>query len=293
MRQGLQALLGHFGYRVARIEPHPTPPGPQLLRRVAPSADPIWPLPRRNDKMTDDQIRAEFAKYDAWHYAYTFEGGLSFPVRTSHPGPLTGASDRHLRRYRHFMPYLLQAHKGSLRGKRILDIACNSGFWSVQCALLGAEVVGFDARPELVDQANLIKSIVGVENVEFRLLDFWDMTADTLGGQFDIVLNLGILYHLPAPLEALRLTAAMARDSILLDTEIYRSPEAAIQLRWEEPLSIRSANRSGIVALPSKQALELMLRDLGAQEWFEIPLHLSDMPSDYTYHHRASWLIKM
>jgi 2-polyprenyl-3-methyl-5-hydroxy-6-metoxy-1,4-benzoquinol methylase len=243
--------------------------------------------------MTDDRIRAEFAKYDAWHYAYAFEGGLSFPVRTAHAGPLTAAPDRHLRRYRHFMPYLLQAHKGSLRRKRVLDIACNSGFWSVQCALLGAEVVGFDARSELVEQANLIKSIVGVENVEFRLLDFWDMTPDALGDKFDIVLNLGILYHLPAPLEALRLTAGMARDYILLDTEIYRSPEAAIQLRWEEPLSIRSANRSGIVALPSKQGLELMLRDLGAKEWFEIPLHLAHMPADYSNHHRASWLIKM
>jgi 2-polyprenyl-3-methyl-5-hydroxy-6-metoxy-1,4-benzoquinol methylase len=243
--------------------------------------------------MTDDRIRAEFAKYDAWHYAYAFEGGLSFPVRTAHPGPLTAAPDRHLRRYRHFMPYLLQAYKGSLHGKRVLDIACNSGFWSVQCALLGADVLGFDARPELVEQANLIKSIVGVENVEFRLLDFWDMTPDALGEKFDIILNLGILYHLPAPLEALRLTAAMARDYILLDTEVYRSPEAAIQLRWEEPLSIRSANRSGIVALPSKQGLELMLRDLGAKEWFEIPLHLPHMPPDYSNHHRASWLIKM
>jgi 2-polyprenyl-3-methyl-5-hydroxy-6-metoxy-1,4-benzoquinol methylase len=243
--------------------------------------------------MTDHRIRAEFDKYDAWHYAYAFEGGLSFPVRTAHAGPLTLAPDRHLHRYRHFMPYLLEAQKGSLRGKRILDIACNSGFWSVQCALLGADVVGFDARPELVEQASLIKAIVGLENVEFRLLDFWDMSPESLGGKFDVVLNLGILYHLPAPLEALRLTAAMARDCILLDTEIYRSAEAAIQLRWEEPLAIRAANRSGIVALPSKQGLELMLRDLGAREWFEIPLHQPQMPSDYLNHQRASWLIKM
>ena len=65
------------------------------------------------------------------------------------------------------MPYLMEAERGSLKGKRVLDIACNSGFWSVQCALLGAEVVGFDARPGLIEQANLIKRIVGVDQVEF------------------------------------------------------------------------------------------------------------------------------
>jgi 23S rRNA G2069 N7-methylase RlmK/C1962 C5-methylase RlmI len=36
------------------------------------------------------------------------------------------------------MPYVVQSQGGALEGKRVLDIACNSGFWSIQCALLGA-----------------------------------------------------------------------------------------------------------------------------------------------------------
>ena len=293
LRQGVQSILGHFGYRLSRIEHSAVAETLRTSRaKIAPPAAPIWPLPRRAG-ITDLEIRHRFEKYDAWHYAYAFDGGLSFPARTPHAGPLTLDSDRPLKRYRHFMPYLLQRYRGSLRGKRVLDIACNSGFWSVQCALLGAEVVGFDARPELIEQANLIKDIVGVPNVEFRLLDFWDMAPAALGGKFDIVLNLGILYHLPAPLEALRITAAMSDDSILLDTEVYPSSEAAIQLRWEEPLSIRSANRSGIVALPSKQGLELMLKDVGAREWFEIPLGDPGMPADYREQRRTSWLITL
>ena len=121
-----------------------------------------------------------------------------------------------MQRFRHFMPYLVEAENGSLQGKRILDIACNSGFWSIQCALLGAEVVGFDSRPELIEQANLIKSIVGIDNVTFKILDFWDMSPQSLDGTFDIVLNLGILYHLPSPLEVLQLTKAMARMRFIL-----------------------------------------------------------------------------
>lgn len=292
LRQGVQAILGHFGYKLSRIERSGTAQRVSRTANSVPPIGPIWPLPRCNE-MTDAQIRAEFEKYDAWHYAYSFEGGLDLAVRTQHAGPLTLDPDRHLRRFRHFMPYLLQMNQGSLRGKRVLDIACNSGFWSIQCALLGAEVVGFDARQELIEQANLIKRITGVSGVDFRVLDFWDMTPGNLGGQFDVVLNLGILYHLPAPLEALRLTTAMARSCILLDTEVYPSGEPAIQLRWEEPQSIRSANRSGIVALPSKRALELMLKDLGAKEWFEVPLRDPKMPNDYLQQHRASWLIRL
>src|SRR5262245_53196361 len=109
------------------------------------------------------------------------------------------------------MPWLLRETGGSLKEKRVLDIACNGGFWSTQCALLGAaEVVGFDARPELVAQANLVKSIVGLENVRFQQMNFWEMSPERLGGTFDVVLNLGILYHLAKPLEALELTKTMA-----------------------------------------------------------------------------------
>jgi SAM-dependent methyltransferase len=234
-----------------------------------------------------------FARYDVWHYPYQFEGGLSFLAHHNSPTSRAADPDRPLQRFRHFMPYLLAAGNGSLRGKRVLDIACNSGFWSMQCALLGAEVVGFDGRAELIEQANLVKSIVGIDNVEFRVLDFWDMSPQSLGGTFDVVLNLGLLYHLPKPVEALELTKSMAREHILLDTGLYRARRPVIKLRWEEQTDIRNAIRSGIVAYPSKSAVELILKHIRATEWLEIPLRTKDMPRDYLKHKRASWLIKV
>ena len=155
-----------------------------------------------------------------------------------------------MQRFRHFMPYL-----GSLAGKRVLDVACNSVFWSIQCALLGADVVGFDARPELIDAANALKRIAGANRAEFRVLDFWPMNAESRGGPFDVVLNLGLLYHLAKPLEALERTKAMARG-------------------------------------PTKAAVELMLRHLRFPRWFEVPVRGSDLPIDSLTRRRVAWLIE-
>ncbi|HEX9423934.1 MAG TPA: methyltransferase domain-containing protein [Pyrinomonadaceae bacterium] len=191
------------------------------------------------------------------------------------------------------MPYLIQSQGGRLKGKRVLDIACNSGFWSIQCALLGAEVIGFDARAELIEQANLLKWITGADSVEFKVLDFWQMTPEALGGKFDIVVNLGFLYHVPKPVEALELTKTMARKHILLDTAVHPSQEFTIHLKWEEPFDIRMAVDEGIVALPTKPSVELMLRHLKVNGWFEIPVRTQDMPLDYLTGRRATWLIEV
>lgn len=263
-------------------------------RRSWPSAAPVWPLPHQAGGPSDEEIRAEFAKYPLWHYAYRFEGGLDFAVRHVFQDPLADSPERPLQRFRHFMPWLLQATGGTLEGKRVLDVACNSGFWSIQCALLGAkEVVGFDARQELIDQANLIKRIVGVRNVDYRLLNLWEMTPDALGGTFDVVLTLGILYHLPKPVEALERTKAMSRDYVLLDTSVFAAKAPLIFLKWEEPYDILSAVAAGVSMVPSRRSVEMILKHLKFREWTEIPLRTTDMPDDYLRGDRASWLIRV
>jgi SAM-dependent methyltransferase len=277
-----------LGYDILKI------PVTQSPRAVAapPPVSPVWPLPR-HAALSDAEVRQEFARHPFWHYAYAFEGGLSFSTSHRNPGLDTDDPVRPLQRFRHFMPYVVQAAGGSLQGKRILDIACNSGFWAIQCALLGADVVGFDARPELIAEAELLKRVTGVTTAEFRVLDFWQMRPEELGGTFDIVLNLGFLYHVAKPLEALELTKAMSRRHILLDTAVYPTDELAIYLKWEEPMDIRMAAREGMVAVPTRRAIELMLRHMEVKGWTEIPIRTTELPHDYLAGKRFSWLIEV
>lgn len=288
-------ILHRFGYEIYKLEVgspvtftkdinHRSPPEP-------PPIDPIWPLPRDPNGLSDEAIRAKFAQYHDWFYAFEFEPELAFSRSDKHQGSPIHDNARFLQQFRHIMPFLIESQNGSLKGKRMLDVGCNAGFWSIQCALLGAEVVGFDAKAELIEQANLIKSIVGIDNVEFRVCDFWHMSPDALGGTFDVVFSSGVLYHLPKPLQVLELTKAMARKTILLDTAVSLSGAPIIELRWEEPYYAGSASVGGIVAFPSKSGIELMLRSLNLTKWFEIPIRTRDMPSNYLDGCRAAWLI--
>jgi SAM-dependent methyltransferase len=277
-----------LGYEILKVPPASA----RAPVEGPPAVEPVWPLPRRPGGMSDAEIREAFGGFPHWHYAYAFEGDLAFETAHVNPGLDTDDPARPLQRFRHFMPWLIDSAGGSLRGKRVLDIACNSGFWSIQCALLGADVVGFDARPELIAQAELVKRIAGASTADFRVLDFEEMRPETFGGPFDIVLNLGLLYHLPDPLDVLARTAAMARGLVLLDTAIFPSEDALVRLKWEAPFDIRMAAREGVAGEPSKRAVELMLRHLGLTGVFEIPMRSDDLPLVYRRGQRASWLIR-
>ncbi len=284
----LQSMTARAGYEMLKVQPPPSA-RPAIVPPTPPPVPAVWPLPRR-DGLTDDEIRAGFARFEHWHYSYSFEGGLHFSAKHVNDNR-PKAPNRPVQRFEHFMPDLVHACGGSLEGVRILDIACNSGFWSLECALLGADVVGFDARPELIEQANLLKDFVGIDNVEFRQLNFFDMTPDALGGTFDVVLNLGILYHLPDALDTLARTLPMATKHVILDTGVHVTSNPAVFLRWENPEDILSAADAGIVALPSRSAVDLMLEHLGASSWYEIPMRSDAMPRDYLRKSRTTWLI--
>jgi 2-polyprenyl-3-methyl-5-hydroxy-6-metoxy-1,4-benzoquinol methylase len=258
-------------------------------RTAAPAhVDPIWPLPRADPRAEVD-LQA-FDRFAEWHYPIEFEGGPKLGVRYTAP-PFFPAR-RPFQRFAHFMPALCEA-VGGLRGKRVLDVACNAGFWSFQCALLGArEVVGFDARPDLVEHAELVRRIAGIRNVRFEQLDFWSMSPATLG-TFDVVLSLGILYHLADPLAALERTAGMASQAMLLDTAIDPSDAPIMRVKWEEPSDVRNAARAGIVVRPSRTSVELMLDHLGLRSHARIPLRSLDVPPDYLHRARASWIVKL
>lgn len=117
-----------------------------------------------------------------------------------------------------------------LSGLRILEAGCNSGVFAFLCAQRGAEVIGIDVVDRYLAQAESIKAHLKFgNNVAFKKLSVYD--ADSLG-KFDIVLALGLLYHLKFWSYALSKLCSITEKLIVIDTEILSIKEDAYQARF-------------------------------------------------------------
>ncbi len=105
----------------------------------------------------------------------------------------------------------------SLVGRTVLDIGCNAGFYSIEMKLRGADrVLGIDTDEHYLAQARLAAEVLSVD-IDFRSLSVWEIGS--LSEKFDLVIFMGVLYHLRHPLLALDLIHEhVARDILLFQS---------------------------------------------------------------------------
>ena len=110
-----------------------------------------------------------------------------------------------------------------LEGKSVLDIGCNAGFYSLEMKRRGASrVLGIDSDERYLAQARLAAEVRGAE-IEFRNLSVYDVAR--LGERFDVVIFMGVLYHLRHPLLALDLIHDHVAAHLLLFQTMQRGSE--------------------------------------------------------------------
>jgi len=88
-----------------------------------------------------------------------------------------------------------------MTGLRVLDIGCSDGYFSFVMEERGATVVALDFVPETRTGFATAREILG-SGVEYRMDNVYNVTPETYGS-FDVVLFLGVLYHLRKPLAGL------------------------------------------------------------------------------------------
>jgi len=195
------------------------------------------------------EIAERVAAFPQWGYEFDLGG-----VRT----PIFDATDktRAPERARYFFEPLVALCGGSLEGKRVLDLGCNAGYWSLQAANAGAEhVMGIDGRQMHVDQSNLVFEVneIARDRYEFVCANIFD--ADLGGCQFDIVLCLGLMYHVAKPIELLELIAAVNTDIAVIDTELSRVPGRYFEFETESLDEPRDAVDYAFALWPTRAAV--------------------------------------
>lgn len=107
-----------------------------------------------------------------------------------------------------------------LSGKAVLDIGCNAGFYSIEMKRRGAgRVLGIDFDEAYLAQARFAAEVADCD-IEFRQLSVYDVGA--LHERFDIVLFMGVLYHLRHPLLALDLIREHVADDLMIFQSMQR-----------------------------------------------------------------------
>jgi tRNA (mo5U34)-methyltransferase len=104
-----------------------------------------------------------------------------------------------------------------LTGWSVLDIGCNAGYYTFELARRGAHVTGMDVEPLFLRQAEWAARDFGLtDRVEFRRMQVYDLahTAE----QYDLVLFMGVFYHLRYPMLGLDAVAAKVRRLMVFQT---------------------------------------------------------------------------
>ncbi|NJK97710.1 MAG: TIGR04290 family methyltransferase [Bacteroidales bacterium] len=224
------------------------------------------------DGYNRDQIQKDIEKLGKWFHNIDLYG-----IKTA-PDHFLG--DYPNVKFRNFANTLPQ----DLTGKSVLDIGCNAGFYSIEMKQRGAErVIGIDTDERYLAQARYAAQTLGAD-IEFRNMSVYNIAS--LGEKFDVVIFMGVLYHLRHPLLALDLLYENVVKDILVFQSMQRGSDKVEPVDnnydfWETDIfenqhfpqmyfiEHRYANDPTNWWIPNRACMEAMLRSSG----FEIIFH--------------------
>ena len=145
-------------------------------------------MPAPSARITDrDEIRRLIAEHGRWWHEIEVAPGIVTPGDDSN---------------RMKLPILDElGFPKSMKGMRALDIGCSDGYFSFEMERRGAAVVAIDFVPETYTGFATVRTILG-SAIEYRMDNVYNLTPESYG-TFDVVLFMGVLYHLRKPLAAL------------------------------------------------------------------------------------------
>jgi SAM-dependent methyltransferase len=115
---------------------------------------------------------------------------------------------------------------------RVLDLGSLEGQFAIEFALHGAEVVAVEARETNIRKTRFAAEALSIERLDLRMADVRALNTRDYGS-FDIVLCLGLLYHLDAPdvMELVRSMSDVCRRALIIDTHFSLAPRTTVE--WQ------------------------------------------------------------
>ncbi|MCP5103134.1 MAG: methyltransferase domain-containing protein [bacterium] len=213
-----------------------------------------------NAKYTAKEKQELVDGFKGWYYEFDLGDGVV--TKTNRENHMKW----HNTRKNLFMGAVDKVFNGSMEGRTFLDIACNSGFWSFELARRGASYgLGIDMSENYIKQARLVAECspgaAGYGNIEFKNMDFFDLPVTDR--KFDLVLALGIVYHLTDPVGFFRKVHDLAAHCVLIDSTVSTmdTEEPVLEMANSRKYAGRGVGEFSFV--PSEAALVGILHNTG------------------------------
>ena len=222
-------------------------------------------------------LESELGRQPAWMYPWSLAPGVDAPLL--HPE----LPSVHRTRAEMIEPAVRAALADAGPNATALDLACSEGYFGQRLLEWGAQrVVGIDIRAQNVRRAQLVRDHFGIDpnQLAFQQGDVFDLDPEALG-RFDVVLMLGLIYHVEDPVGVVRLARRLTRSLCVIESQLTRqaapimhgqgvpdvlfSAAASFAVELEEDSDRNPlASTPGVLSLiPNRAALELMVRVAG------------------------------
>jgi SAM-dependent methyltransferase len=189
-----------------------------------------------------------------------------------------------------------------LAGRRVVDLGCHDGRWSLAALEAGARhVIGIEARAHLVKKAAENFSYYGVPggSYDFVTGDAMETLRTLKAASVDVVMCLGFFYHTLEHMRLLLEARRLGAECLIIDTSISPAEEPIVALAFESTEDTRNAvdygltgNDKALVGAPSRSGLLAMLDYAGYRadffDWQNSAVgDWTDLP-DYAAHLRVT-----
>lgn len=159
--------------------------------------------------------------------------------------------------------------KVGMAGKRVLDIGCNEGFFTLKISERGAHVIGGDVDELRIKKARFVQSVLQRSDVEFHVLDIYSRKFQELD-PFDICVCMGFLHRIPDPFRAVA-SIANKTDMILFEWKALKHGPHDEPFAYFSQKGIDQKDFYGTEYwLLSYAALESVLRRVGFNYFYRV-----------------------